>query len=442
MNDVTFPLEVAVLDRLLQLNEIDLCTVSIRELGILVNELEAHFGVEYVRMEFGIPGLPAERIGPEEEIRVLKDQQKLPSTYPQFDGVPRLKKAAALFVNQFLNIDVFPENCVPTVGSMHGCLISMAIAGRRTKKADTILFLDPGFPVNKLQTKFLDLKTESIDIYDFRENKLLRKIEDNFSTGRIGGILWSNPNNPTWVCLKEKELEGIGKLATKYDVICIEDVAYFGMDFRSNYSVPGKPPYQPTVARYTDNYFIIISSSKVFSYAGQRIGFTVISPELSKNRYPYLKKYANTDILGHAFIHGGIYPTTAGVPQTTQHGLAAILESVCAGTYNFLEKMHFYKDKSKKAKEIFLSNGFDLVYTDDSGNEIADGFYFTISWKKLTGEQLLHNMLLFGLAGIPLSITGSSREGIRICVSLFKEDQLCELNKRVSDLANYLNALE
>ena len=103
-----------------------------------------------------------------------------------------------------------------------------------------------------------------------------RKLEDNFSTGRIGGILWSNPNNTTWVCLKEKELEGIGKLATKYDVICIEDVAYFGMDFRSNYSVPGKPPYQPTVARYTDNYFIIISSSKVFSYAGQRVGFTVI----------------------------------------------------------------------------------------------------------------------------------------------------------------------
>lgn len=442
MNDVTFPLEAAVLDRLLQFNEIDLHTVSIRELGILVNELEAHFGLEFIRMEFGIPGLSAERIGPEEEIRVLKDQKKLPSTYPPFDGILRLKKAAALFVKKFLNLDVFSENCVPTVGAMHGCLISMAIAGRRRKKADTILFLDPGFPVNKLQTKFLNLKTKSIDIYDYREKKLLQKLEDNFSTGKIGGLLWSNPNNPTWVCLKEKELEGIGKLATKYDVVCMEDVAYFGMDFRNNYGVPGKPPYQPTVARYTDNYFIIISSSKVFSYAGQRVGFTVISPELSKKRYPYLKKYTNTDILGHAFIHGGIYPTTAGVPQGTQHGLAAILESVCDGTYNFLEKMHFYKDMSKKAKEIFLSNGFDFVYADDLGYEIADGFYFTISWKKLSGKQLLHNMLLFGLAGIPLSITGSSREGIRICVSLFKEDQLCELNKRVSDLANYLISME
>ncbi len=98
--------------------------------------------------------------------------------------------------------------------------------------------------------------------------------------------------------------------------------------------------------------------------------------------------------------------------------------------------------ESKKAKQIFLSNGFDFAYADDLGNEIADGFYFTIGWKNLSGKRLLHNMLLFGLAGIPLSITGSSRQGIRICVSLLKEDQLCELNKRVIGLANFLNSLE
>ena len=126
----------------------------------------------------------------EEEIRVLKDQHKLPSTYPPFDGVPRLKKAAALFVKKFLNVNVFSENCVPTVGAMHGCLISMAIAGRRMKKSDTILFLDPGFPVNKLQTKFLGLKTESIDMYDYRGKKLLKKLKEKFFTGEIGGILW------------------------------------------------------------------------------------------------------------------------------------------------------------------------------------------------------------------------------------------------------------
>ncbi|MBC8322921.1 MAG: pyridoxal phosphate-dependent aminotransferase [Candidatus Marinimicrobia bacterium] len=439
MKKTPFPLNEKILDKLLIEKEIDLRRVSIRELGLLVNDLSAQSGVDFIRMEFGIPGLPPDRIGPKEEIRVLKENKKLPSIYPPFDGIPRLKKAIAVFVKQFLNVDINPENCVPTVGAMLGCLISMAVAGRRRPETDTILFLDPGFPVNKLQIKFLGLKTESIDMYDYRGENLLKKLEELFSTGKIGGILWSNPNNPTWVCLKEEELEGIGKLATEYDVICIEDVSYFGMDFRKDYSIPGEPPYQPSVAHYTDNYFIIMSSSKIFSYAGQRVGFTILSPELSKKRYPHLKKYADTDIVGHAFVHGGIYPTTGGVPQTTQHALSAILEAVCDGSYNFMEKLHWYGENAAKVKDIFLSNSFEFVYSDDLGDVIADGFYFTIRWENMSGEDLLYYMLLFGMAGIPLSTTGSTKEGIRICISLLKEEQFGELNNRISSLSKYLS---
>ncbi len=282
MTDNIFPLNANILDQLLQENRVNLKTISIRELGILINDFEKKSGVKFIRMEFGIPGLSPSRIGPDEEIRILKENIKLPATYPPFDGIPRLKKAITLFVEKFLNLEVYPENCIPTVGAMQGCLISMAVAGRRRKEANTILFLDPGFPVNKLQTKFLGLESESIDFYHYRGDDLLKEIERIFSSGRIGGLIWSNPNNPTWVCLKEEELEGIGKLATKYDVICIEDISYFGMDFRYDYSISSTPPFQPTVSKYTDNYFIVMSSSKMFSYAGQRVGFTVISPKLSK----------------------------------------------------------------------------------------------------------------------------------------------------------------
>ena len=440
MTDNIFPLNANILDQLLQENRVNLKTISIRELGILINDFEKKSGVKFIRMEFGIPGLSRSRIGPDEEIRILKENIKLPATYPPFDGIPRLKKAITLFVEKFLNLEVYPENCIPTVGAMQGCLISMAVAGRRRKEANTILFLDPGFPVNKLQTKFLGLESESIDFYHYRGDDLLKEIERIFSSGRIGGLIWSNPNNPTWVCLKEEELEGIGKLATKYDVICIEDISYFGMDFRYDYSISSTPPFQPTVSKYTDNYFIVMSSSKMFSYAGQRVGFTVISPKLSKKKYPTLKKYSDTEIIGHAFVHGGIYPTTAGVPQGTQHALAAILEAVCKGEYDFLKKIHWYEEKAVKVKEIFLSNGFNLVYADDLGENIADGFYFTICWKNMTGDNLLYHILLFGLTGIPLSITGSTREGLRICVSLIEDTQIDELKNRVSNLKNYLTS--
>ena len=52
------------------------------------------------------------------------------------------------------------------------------------------------------------------------------------------------------------------------------------MDFRKDLSTPFQAPYQPSVAHYTDNYILLISGSKAFSYAGQRIGVSCISDKL------------------------------------------------------------------------------------------------------------------------------------------------------------------
>jgi len=368
----------------------------------------------------------------------LQDNPRIPATYPPFDGIPRLKEAASEFVKKFMDIDVPPKSCVPTVGAMHSGFICQSIVGRKRPESNTILYLDPGFPVNKLQTKFLGLQEQSIDLFDYRGDALIDKIEEIFSTGKIGGLLWSSPNNPTWVCLKESELEGIGNLLTKYDVIGIEDAAYFGMDYRQDYSKPGVPPFIPTIARYTGNYFLTISSSKIFSYAGQRIAMTVISPELMEKRYKNLRQYFDTERIGHAFVHGGIYPTTAGVPQTPQHALAALFEAACSGDYNFLKEVKVYSRLAAKIKIIFQKYDFDLVYDKDMDEPISDGFYFTVSRQGMTGAKLLFQMLRYGMAGIPLSTTGSTREGIRICVSIIRNSQLGEMENRLSALNHHL----
>ncbi len=440
MNKTTFPLDTNLLDKIIKDYEVDLNEIGIRELKRMVDFLTEQYHVDFLHFEFGVPGIPADRMGPEEEIRVLTEDLKLPSTYPPFDGIPRLKKATAGFVKAFLNIDVNPQNCIPTVGAMHGCFIAQAISGRRLKKANTILFLDPGFPVNKLQTKFLGLERDSIDLYNCRGKILAKTLEQKLSSGKIGAVLWSSPNNPTWLCLKDDELKMIGELLTKYDVVGIEDSAYFGMDFRFDYGLPGEPPYPPTVANYTNNYIIIISSSKMFSYAGQRVAVAVISPTLAKKKYDNLKKYFDTTSFGHSFVHGGIYPTTAGVPQSPQHALSALFEAICKGEYDYLGIVHTYGDRANKAKKIFLSNGFELLYAEDMEEPIADGFYFTVKRKGMTGGELLHDMLLFGLSGIPMRPTGTKREGVRICVSLVPEEQYGELENRVKALDLYLKS--
>jgi aspartate/methionine/tyrosine aminotransferase len=437
-NNIIFPLDSDFLKNCLHDWEVDLTQVSIRELNRLVDELSDQFDVEFLRFEFGIPGLPPNKIGPEEEIRILQQFPRIPSTYPPFDGIPRLKKAASHFIKKFLDIDVPAKSCVPTVGAMHSGFICQAIAGRKNPESNTILYLDPGFPVNKLQTKFLGLQEKSIDLFDYRGEALIDKIEIVFATGKIGGLLWSSPNNPAWVCLKESELEGIGNLLTKYDVLGLEDAAYFGMDYRQDYSQPGVPPFIPTIARYTDNYFLTISSSKIFSYAGQRIAMTVISPELMEKRYKNLRQYFDTERIGHAFVHGGIYPTTAGVPQTPQYALAALLEAASKGDFNFLDEVKVYSQMAAKIKIIFQKYEFDLVYDEDMGEPIGDGFYFTVSRQGMTGSELLFQMLRYGMAGIPLSTTGSTKEGIRICVSIIRESQMGEMENRLSALNHHL----
>jgi hypothetical protein len=47
-------------------------TSSIREISHLVNKIEENTGIKFIRMEMGVPGLPAPSIGIEAEIAALR----------------------------------------------------------------------------------------------------------------------------------------------------------------------------------------------------------------------------------------------------------------------------------------------------------------------------------------------------------------------------------
>ncbi|KAA6306345.1 Glutamate-pyruvate aminotransferase AlaC, partial [termite gut metagenome] len=208
--------------------------------------------------------------------------------YPDINGLPELKEEAARFVKAFINIDIRPEGCVPVTGSMQGTYASFLTCSQCDEKKDTILFIDPGFPVQKQQLTVMGQKYEAFDIFDYRGDKLRDKLESYLKNGNISAIIYSNPNNPSWICLSKEELRIIGNLATRYDTIVLEDLAYFAMDFRQDLGRPYRSPYQSSVANYTDNYVLLISGSKIFSYAGQRIGISCISDKLYHRSYPGL----------------------------------------------------------------------------------------------------------------------------------------------------------
>ncbi|MFW5707495.1 MAG: aminotransferase class I/II-fold pyridoxal phosphate-dependent enzyme [Bacteroidota bacterium] len=403
---------------------------SIREIKRLIDNIQDATGEEYVRMEMGIPGLPPAEIGVEAEIEALR--KGVAAIYPDIDGVKPLKDEISRFVKLFMNAEVSPRSCIPTVGSMQGSFAAFMTITRMDPAKDTILFLDPGFPVHKQQCRVQGIPVDSFDVYNYRGEKLREKLESHLKKGNVAGLLYSNPNNPSWICFTDRELRIIGELANKYNVVVMEDLAYFGMDFRHDFSKPGEPPYQPSVTQYTDNFILFISSSKLFSYAGQRIGMMVISDRLFETRAEGLCRYYNSDIFGRAMIFGTVYALSSGTTHSAQYALLGMLKAANNGEFNFWEPVKEYAEKAKIMKKMFTDNGFTIVYDKDEDLPLADGFFFTISYPGMTGEELIEKFVYYGISAISLAITGSERtEGLRACVSLVRRDQFPALEARL-----------
>ena len=428
------PIRKDIVDGLIaQLGIQDFAKATIREVKQVAAMAEKASGVEYIKMEMGIPGLPAARVGVEAQVRAL--QGGIASQYPDIQGYPELKRQASRFVKAFVGVDISPEGCVPVSGSMQGTFASFLTCSQADHRKDTVLFIDPGFPVQKMQLQVQGVRYQTFDVYDYRGQRLRSKLEEYLSTGRICAIVYSNPNNPSWVCLTEEELSIIGQLATQYDTVIMEDLAYFAMDFRQDLSQPFQPPYQPSVARYTDNYMLLISGSKAFSYAGERIGVVCISDKLFHRHYPDLSARYEGLPFGLVFSTRMLYALSSGTSHSAQYALAEMFRAACDGEYRFRDEVKVYGQRARRLKDIFLRHGFHIVYDRDGEQPVADGFYFTIGYPGMTSGQLAHELMYYGVSAISLITTGSHQEGLRVCTSFIEDHQYAQLEERMAVFA-------
>ena len=413
-------------------NVTDLSNATIGEVLLVAQYLEKKTGIPFIRMDQGSPGLPINKYGVEAEKRAL--DKGIGSQYPAAAGIQELKDAASRFIKAFIDISVSARSCVPTTGSVSASFGSFIACTQRIPGKDKVLFIDPGFPIQKSQLRVLGVEWKEFDIYPYRgAEKLAPKLEEELAAGDVAAIIYSNPNNPAWICLEEDELEVIGKMATKYDVVVMEDLAYFCMDFRRDLSHPGKAPFVPTVARYTDNYILMLSASKIFSYAGQRIALCCISDKLYDRQYPALaQRYKDAGVFGVTLTASILYMITSGCTATTQYGYAEMLNLSCDGVINFVEDTREYENRAHRMKEIFCRHGFHVVYDRDVTDNVGDGFFFTLGYGDMTGEQLVVELMHYGVSCICLSTTGSLKYGVRGCVSRMREELYNVLDERMA----------
>jgi aspartate/methionine/tyrosine aminotransferase len=408
----------------------DLEQATIGQVVLLASRLEELTGIPFIRMDQGVPGLEPCRIGTEAEKQALDTW--IPAIYPAAEGIPELKTEASRFVKAFLDVDISAAACVPVTGSVAGSFGSFIACTQCDPGKNTVLFIDPGFPIQKSQLKVLGIPHVQFDVHDFRGEKLRAKLESYLEKGNIAGIIYSNPNNPAWISLTESELQVLGELATQYGAVVLEDLAYFGMDFRSDFGRPFEPPYIPTAARYTDNYILMLSSSKIFSYAGQRAAMLCISDSLFGRRFPALaERYAGAGIFGPTLIGSILYMITSGITHSTQFGYAAMLRAATEGRFDFVKETSEYARRSRRMKDLFEQHGFHVVYDKDIDRAISDGFFFTIGYGGMPCGELMRELLYYGISSISLSTTGSEQQGIRACCSRMSEDLYGVLDDRL-----------
>ena len=417
-----FPITPQQLDDAIRACGVGLLTeATIRQMCSVAAQAEGIAGEKMVHLEIGNPGLPASQVGVEAEKAAL--DAGVANQYPNIGGIPELKKAGERFIKAVLGVDVPAEGIIPTVGSMQGSFTLMLLLGQRDPKKDTMLFLNPGFPAQPTQAYILGLKQASFDIYDYRGAKLEAKLEEMMAGGNITAMVYSSPNNPAWTNLTDEELQIIARVSKKHDVIVMEDLAYMGMDFRHDYSHPGQAPYVPTVARYCDNYILLLSGSKIFSYAGQRIAMVCMSPAVANREFPALTDFYHMPTFLKAYIFGVLYAASSGTSHSAQCALAAMLDAAADGKLDFVGDSREYGRRGERTKKIFTDNGFEIVYAKDGKEPIGDGFFFTAGYPGMDSETVQRELLRHGVSAISLPGTGSRQHGIRVCVSMISDDK-------------------
>ena len=194
-------------------------------------------------------------------------------------GIKGLRKAQANYYQRRFNVNLDHENeIIVTLGSKEG-LANLAQA--ITSKGDKIICPDPSYPVHPYGfmiagAKLIPLQTIFNGL--FNKEKYLINLEIYLrKNSSVKAIISSFPSNPTAQVVDLDFYKELVKLAFKYDVYILSDLAYSEIYF-------GKSP-PPSILEVPKAKKIAVeftSLSKTYAMAGWRIGFAVGNEVLIK----------------------------------------------------------------------------------------------------------------------------------------------------------------
>lgn len=402
---------------------------NIEDFWQAIDRIETQLQLRYVRMDFGVPGLLPPDICLNEHVTAL-EAGTVAQAYPPYAGAVDLRKEVATFVAQRTDVNLDPDHYFVTCGGTQALYVAQAVAASLQPARKSVLFLAPVYPPVLAQARMLGLTPVCLDTTELRGRRLLQAIEASLHQHRPTALCWASPSNPTWTVLDHEELSGLAALCETYSVLPIEDMTYLGMVGNRH----GMIHHTPSIGLFTQRHLMVLSSSKMLSYAGERMGFLAGSDALLQQNSPSLVPTFGTDNVGRACA-SMIFNTTAGAPHSCQHGVAGILRAINSGQFDLKQHLFPYIQRAAHLKQILRDSGFILL-NQGSDNQELDGFYVCFCYPGLSGTELATKLLHCGISVLPLTAFGAEHtDGVRACVSRLDDDKLAWASERLGQFS-------
>jgi alanine-synthesizing transaminase len=239
----------------------------------IVNALKAELrgqGVDIIDFGFGNPDMET----PEHIVEKLVETARKPRTnrYSASRGIPGLRAAQARYYERRFGVKLDPDTqVIATLGSKEGFAnLAQAISA----PGDVILSPNPSYPIHPFGFIIAGASIRHIAALDAEE--YLRAIDTaaRHSVPSPLAVVTCFPSNPTAQTCDLKFYEEVVRLARRYEMFVLSDLAYAEIYF-------GDPP--PSVLQVEGAMDICIemtSLSKTYAMAGWRMGFAVGAPRL------------------------------------------------------------------------------------------------------------------------------------------------------------------
>ena len=244
-----------------------------------INKLKAKLrknGKDIIDFGMGNPDMPT----PKHIRDKLKEVTDKPGTgrYSVSKGIPGLRKAQAKYYQKRFGVKLNPDSeVIVTLGSKEG-LANLAQA--ISTPGDIIISPNPSYPIHPYGfiiagASLRHLQTMKDGVFDPETylERLDRSIRN--STPSPVALIVSFPSNPTAQVVDLNFYKEIVKMALKYNVYVLSDLAYAEIYFDKK-----PPPSILQVNRAKEIAVEFTSMSKTYAMAGWRIGFAVGNKKL------------------------------------------------------------------------------------------------------------------------------------------------------------------